>query len=134
MKTLPRLTRKQAAFVGELVANPKMSATQAALKTYNVTSSRSAEVVASENMRKPEIMKVLRDAAVDAENAVKTVMDSSLGLRSNPAHAGIALSAANSLLDRVHGKATQRTETVSTTLSISIDLSGGQVIEAEEAS
>ena len=46
-KELPKLTRKQEAFVKELITNPKQSATKAAEKTYNVNSNAVARAVAS---------------------------------------------------------------------------------------
>lgn len=119
------LTRKQKVFVGELVANPTMSGTAAAMVAYDAKNKNVAHNIASENLRKPAVLAHLNSKAERAENAVTTIMDYSLkNGRKSAAYAGIGLSAANSLLDRVHGKATQRIESTSTTVAISIDLSG----------
>lgn len=125
----PKLTRKQKAFADELLQNPKRSATQAVMNTYDVQKRRTAEVIASENLRKPEIMKYLHDNAGEAESTVITVMNYSkelgrTGDKSGAAYASVALASAKEILDRVHGKATQRTEVTSKKVSVHIDLTG----------
>lgn len=130
---MKQATRKERAFAELLAANPKLSATQAALATYGKpdkpTTVRTAEQIASENMRKPRVLAILNDAAEQAENMVKETMiyAHEFGQRGGhvgAAYAGIGLSAANSLLDRVHGKATQRIEQHNTNVNIGIDLTG----------
>jgi phage terminase small subunit len=117
-KQLPKLTRKQAAFVKELVENPKQSATQAVLKTYNVTSNHSAEVIASENLRKPEIVSHLNDYNDIAENTItNTIIDYKNS--DNIKQRTLAVTTAQWLHDKVNGKATIRTE--NTNLNINIE-------------
>jgi phage terminase small subunit len=117
MEATPKLTRKQSAFVQYLLENPKDSATKAAIAAYNVTTPHSAEVMAQENMRKPAIMAVLADHAIEAENTVVEFMKQRDDKR-------LAFDASRDLLDRTHGKATQRMEVQSTAVSITIDLTG----------
>lgn len=133
-KSLPKLTRKQQAFVDKLIAEPKISATKAALATYNVNNDVTAASVASENLRKPQIMAWLADHAKDAEHAITEVMNYSIAKgQESPAYASVGLAAAKDVLDRVHGKATQRIEQTSTSVIIGIDLSrrDGVVVETE---
>ena len=62
------LTRKQKAFADKLLEDPKISATQAVKETYNVSTNHSAEVIANENLSKPEIMRYLQENAITAVN------------------------------------------------------------------
>lgn len=135
---LPKLTRKQQVFVDELIANPKQSATKAALKAYSTKADTVASAVASENLRKPSIMQWLADHAAKAEMAVTEIMTYSLEQgRESPAYAGVGLAAAKDVLDRVHGKATQKVEVQSQAVIITIDLSAqslpNDVIEESNA-
>ena len=117
------LTTKQQAFVNELIDNPKQSATAAVRKTYNVTTDNSASQIATENLRKPQIIMALGKASELFESAiVGTVRD--WGKSDNTRQREIALDAAKYGHDKVHGKAKQSVEIQSTTVSISIDLSG----------
>lgn len=121
------LTRKQTAFIKHLVDNPKASATAAAKAAYNTTTSHSAEVVAHENMRKPEIQAELAKYESTAESTLVEVMDYSrqlgkTGTTAGASYASTAGSLANSILDRLRGKATQRIEQHSTTVTLSLSL------------
>lgn len=57
-----KLTPKQAKFVKEYVNNDG-NGTKAALKAYNVKNERTATVIASENLTKPDIQRALLKAA-----------------------------------------------------------------------
>ena len=122
MKTL-KLTRKQKAFADHLIANPKHSATEAATQTYQVSNRKTAEVIASENLRKPSIQNYLAKYDDMAQITVVDVMQNSRSLKDEPAHARVALDSAKDVLDRLHGKATQRVETQSTSVNLNLDLS-----------
>lgn len=121
-KELKPLTRKQKLFVDFLLNNPKASATQAVIHAYDPTSYITARSIASENLTKPSILAVLRGASTEAENVLLEVMRNSSRLKSNASHASIASSVANSVLDRVHGKATQRIEQHTSSVTLHIDL------------
>lgn len=121
------LTRKQQAFVKHLIENPKDSATQAVKNTYNVSTQRSAEVIASENLSKPEIQIALYESSELAQETVIDVMNYSRklgksGTKEGASYASVALSGARDILDRVHGKARQQVEVQSTSVSININL------------
>ncbi len=124
-----KLTRKQKAFADTLLANPKMSATEATKRTYNVTTQRSAEVVASENLSKPEIMSYLVANAETAENTVLDVMNYSRELgksgdKSGASYASVALASAKEVLDRVHGKSVTKIDATTKAVVINVDLTG----------
>lgn len=118
-----KLTAKQKAFADALLANPKMSGTQAAMQTYDTASTMTARALASENLAKPNIMEYLTSHAQEAEYEVFELMKrTSKMAEESPGYASVSLAAAKDILDRVHGKATQRVETTSTAVAINIDL------------
>lgn len=130
------LTRKQAAFVKHIIDNPKDSATKAVQATYNATTPETAAVIATENLRKPNIMLELMKHSGKAEMVLIEAMASEKKIYkfnpetkanefmgTEPDHA-IRVRAADSILDRVHGKATQKVESTSTVVTLSIDLTG----------
>jgi phage terminase small subunit len=140
--TLKPLTRKQQIFVQHLIDHPKASAKSAAQAAYNVTTEKSAEVIASENLRKPEIVAYLENHAQDAKSTLLEVMRYSKEhgktfSKEGAAYAAVAVNASKDVLDRVYGKAKQQVEINSTAVTLSIDLSGGNqtassIIEGEE--
>lgn len=130
------LTRKQMAFIKYLVDNPKASATAAAKAAYNVTTQGSAEVAASRTLRNDRVRLELAKHSGTAELALIEVMDYSRqlgksGTGAGAAYAGVALTAAKDILDRVHGKATQRIEQQSTSVVLNIDLTGATTGEVD---
>jgi hypothetical protein len=105
------LTRKQEAFVTELIKNPKMSATQAIKNTYNVSTNHSAEVMASENLRKPEIISRLGDA----NNMIEQVLMDTVGEYGNSdkiQERSLAVDTSKWIHDKIHGKAVQKSSSV----------------------
>ena len=100
------LTSKQKAFVRELKRNPKLSATQAVLKTYGKpnkpTTYTSAQSIAHENLRKPNVLYAL--AKHDRTVQQRLIDLTELTTDENPQNKRIALDAINSTLDRLHGK------------------------------
>lgn len=127
IKALRPLTRKQEAFVKHLVTHPKDSATAAAKATYNVTTESSAGTVAIENMRKPAIMAELAKHSVTAELALLEVMTESKKRMYQDIPRAVDWAnnlrqTADSVLDRNHGKATQKIEQHSTTVTLSLSL------------
>lgn len=127
LNEMPKLTRKQKAFADYLIENPKASSTKAVQETYNTGSYSSAGVQAYDNLKNPKIQKYLGIHADRAENTVIEVMDYSkklgkTGTREGASYASVALASAKEVLDRVYGKSTQRTEVISKSVSVSIDL------------
>lgn len=117
------LTRKQQAFVDVLLSDKKISATQAAMETYNAKDRMVARNIASENMAKPGIQSKLAMHSDMVESAlVNTVKD--WGGSDKPREREIALDSAKFIHDKVHGKATQRVEQTTTGVSLVINLTG----------
>ncbi len=127
------MTGKQKAFADKILAEPTKPKKQIVKEVYNVTTDRAAEVMASENLRKPAIMAYLNKHAEQAEKTLYDVMNSSSkygqadSTRDGAAHASVAVAAAKDILDRVHGKAKQSVDVHSTSVVIGIDLSGVSV-------
>lgn len=111
-----KLTRKQKAFADKLLSEPKQSATEAAAQTYNVASRKSAEVIASENLRNPAIQIYLEEHVDKAKNRVVELINSE--------KEEIALRASDSVLNRALGMPTQRTENRTEVVTINLDLTG----------
>ncbi len=108
---LPKLTRKQRAFVNELKKNPKQSATKAVLKTYNVTNYSTAGAIASENLKKPQIISHLEAYNDIVESTISnTVIE--YGNSQNIKERTLAVETAKYVHDKLHGKAVQRNVTL----------------------
>lgn len=118
MEKAVKLTRKQKAFADELVNNPKISPTQSALKHYGKpdkpTTYATAQQIAHANLTKPNVQLYLDKHIDKAKNRVIQLVDSE--------KEDIALRASDSILDRALGKATQRTESTSTSVTLNLDL------------
>lgn len=114
-RIMDKLTRKQQAFVRHLLDNPKDSATEAARQAYNVSSDNSASLIASENLRKPQIMAYLENYSTKAEHTIVKHMVQDKDKR-------LSFDAARDILDRLHGKATQRQEVKSTSVTVNVNL------------
>ncbi len=100
-----------------------MTPTESAQRNYDVKNRKSAEVVASNNMNKPVIIMALQEHVALAESAiVGTIRD--WGKSDNTRKREIATQNSQYLHDKVFGKATTRIEMQSTTVSISINLTG----------
>lgn len=126
-KPNPQLTRKENNFVRHIVENPRLSATSAVQSTYNAKTYNTAKHMASEIMAKPHIQAELAKYDGEAQVTVYEVMKYSKeygreGGKEGASYAGVALSAANSLLDRIHGKATQRTENLNVAVELNVNL------------
>jgi len=115
------LTRKQRAFVEELVNNPKQSATQAVLKTYNTTDYHTAGDIAHTNLKKPEIVTELAKYNNMVENSIITTINRYKD-SDQLEEVKEAMQNARWVHDKVHGKATQKLETTSKVLTLNIDL------------
>ncbi len=118
IKSKIKLTRKQKAFADALINNPKLSATRAALQTYGTPEKpptyQTAQQLSHENLTKPNIQLYLDEHVQKAKNRVVELIDSK--------KEDIALRASDSILDRTLGKATQRTEVTSISMSFGMDL------------
>ncbi len=123
-----KLTRKQEAFVRFLIGNPKASATEAASQSYNVRNRVVAGSIGKENLQKPQIMAVLEKHDLQAQKVLSEGLqakrrhyNSGELIAEEPDHL-VRLRAADSILDRLHGKATQRVESTSTSVNLNLSL------------
>ena len=124
----PDLTRKQNNFVHYLVNHPKESFTEAAVQSYDTKSRINAKNIAFELSKKPAIIAELAKYSTTAEtNLIKlanaTTDFAMEGGKDGAAYAGVAERVNNSILDRLHGKSTQKVEQTSLAISLNIDLS-----------
>lgn len=132
-----KLTRKQKAFADYLLNNPKASAAEAIRQVYDIGSKHgitqkngeafTSSMMARENLQKPAIMLYLQNHGIEAETTLVDIMQtgkkySKTGTKEGASYAAVAVSAAKDILDRVHGKATQKVETTGVTLQISVDM------------
>ena len=113
-KQLPKLTRKQANFVNELINNPKQSATQAVMKTYDTNKAYVAKNIASVNLTKPNILQHLQANTERAEQKIVSLIDSD--------KEEIALRASQDVINRVHGTPVSTVINQSTGVTLTIDL------------
>jgi phage terminase small subunit len=114
-KSQIKLTRKQKNFADELLADRKISATEAVMRTYNVAARRTAETIASENLRKPEIMAYLDTHVSMAKGRIVE-----LAIQDDDKR--LALDASKDILDRTLGKATQKIQTENSSVVINLTL------------
>lgn len=118
-----KLTRKQQAFVKQLIDNPKMSATQAVKNTYNVKNDNSANQLASENLTKPMIVSELNRHSRTIEEVIsRKALELSESDKLEEVKEGLLNS--RWIHDKIYGKATQKVETLSTGINININLGG----------
>jgi hypothetical protein len=129
VKPLNPLTHKQKKFV-ELIVDDNLSKTEAYIQAYDHEGIRkTAHEEASRTARIPQVKLELDKYSAKAESTVLEVMELSKeyahkGNTAGASYANTALQAANSILDRVHGKATQRVETQTRAVVLNIDLTG----------
>lgn len=121
MNKTKTITRKQKAFADHLLNNPKDSATEAATQTYNIKKRHTAEQIAYENLRKPEIVSYLATHSKDIENALINTFnqykeEEDIGKRKHSSELGMWMH------DKIHGKATQTVEQHITEVKLSLNL------------
>lgn len=122
--TLPKLTRKQEAFVKHILAHPKDSYTEAAAQAYNTNNRGTAQTIATENLSKPVIKMALGIANNRVEEVLTGVVDE-WGSSENVRERALAVNTAQYIHDKIHGKAKQITEVTSNLTMITMDLTGG---------
>lgn len=106
---------KTKAFADELLSNPKLSQTEAYIRTHSTTNRKSASVSASRLLAKPSV-------GIYLEEHVNTARKRIVELVSGASKEEVQIRAAQDILDRHYGKATQRVEQTSTGITLNIDL------------
>jgi len=97
-----------------IAQNPKISATDAYLRVHKTENRSTAADNAYQLLRKPSAQIYMEKHVSKATNTIVDLMDSEKD--------DIRLRASVDVLDRIHGKATQRTEVTSTGITLNIDL------------
>ena len=115
MKNEIKLAPKMKAFADELINNPKISQTEAYLKTHKTQSRDTARANASRTLAKANVQIYMDKHIEKAKSKVVQLIDSN--------KENIALQASEAVLDRALGKATQRIETENKHLIMKIDTS-----------
>lgn len=108
---------KTKAFINELMVNPKISNTEAYMRTHQTTNRKSASVSASKLLAKPSVSIYLQEHVNSARKRIVELVDVA-------GKEEIQLRASQDILDRSYGKAIQSHEVRSEKISINIDLSG----------
>lgn len=130
-KTKPAITnkpptRKQAEFARIIATEPSTTIKQAYRQAYNVkptTSDKTVSVEASRTLAKPQIQSELAKYTNLLENTlITTVKD--WGNHDKPRQREIAQQAVMYMHDKIHGKAKQSIDVVSTTVKLSLDFTG----------
>lgn len=120
------LTRQNKQVIDIIESEPHTSQTEAYQRVYGVKNRKNANERASKLMAKPEAQVYRQEHVNRATNRVAELVESE--------REEIALRASQDILDRHHGKATQKQETVNKKVTISIDLSDDapKISQAEE--
>lgn len=106
-------------FIDLLNENPKLSATEAYIRTHSTTNRKTAGVGANKLLKKPAVIGYKDSAVRKAKRRIVTLVDSN--------NESIALKASTEILDRNEGKAIQRSENLNRTVEVKLDLSGVRI-------
>lgn len=113
------LKRRTKEFVDEIINNKTISNTQAYINTHETNSRKTASIEASKLLKKPSVQAYSNQAVGRAKRRIVTLVDSN--------NESIALKASESIIDRVEGKAIQRSESLNRTVEVKLDLSGVRI-------
>jgi hypothetical protein len=121
-KPTGKLTGKQQAMIAERIKDPKASNAEIIKRAgYKAKNTFTASQQYLENMKNPEIQSQLDGVVNEIETVlINTVRDYSTSDKLG--HRTLATNTAMWIHDKVRGKATQKIETQSTSVNISIDL------------
>jgi len=117
-----KLTKKQREFIKEYKANPLESTTSIVKRIYDVKNDKVASVIGTENLSKPSIVSHLSKYSDDIEDTIGTVAKE-LVQSDKIENKKEGLLNMRWIHDKVHGKATQRTEVTTQGITITVDLS-----------
>lgn len=109
---------KTKAFADMMIANPKLSQTQAYLNTHTTNRRLSASVESTKLLKKPNVRLYMQKHSKIAKETVIDVMENSRKNKDEPQHATIALRAAQDILDRTYGKAVSKSENVNLNINV----------------
>lgn len=111
-----RIRPKTKALYDEVINNPKITQREAYLKTHVTDNIKTADVQASKLLNSPKYEIYKASAVGKAKRRIVSLVDSE--------SESIALKASQDILDRTEGKAAQKTEHLSRTVEVKLDLTG----------
>lgn len=111
-----RIKPRTKAMVDMLEEDKSLSQTEAYIRTHETSSRKNAAIAASKILKKPNVQIYSNSVVKKAKTRIGSLVDSS--------NESIALKASQDIIDRTEGKAIQRNETTSKTVTVSLDLSG----------
>lgn len=110
------LKPKTVAMIELMENNPKLSQTEAYIRTHETNSRKNASIEASKLLNKPSV-RIYKDSAIrKAKKRIVSLVDSE--------NEQIAFKASADILDRTEGKAAQKTEHTSRVVRVEVDLTG----------
>lgn len=125
-----RLTGKQKAFIKLFLEQPQLSLYEIAEQAGYTGNKHTLSQTAGENLNKPEILRELAKHSDLAEITLIEVLQQSKKQMYNDKQAravdwaNTARMTAQDVLDRIHGKATQKSEVTTKAVVLNIDLTG----------
>lgn len=111
-----RIRPKTKALFDEVINNPKITQREAYIRTHQTNNIKTADVQASRLLNSAKYQIYKASAVGKAKRRVVQLVDSD--------NEGIALKASQDILDRTEGKAVQKTENLSRTVEVKLDLTG----------
>lgn len=119
LATQLRIKPKTKLMVDMLQADPKLSQTEAYIRTHKTENRLNAGIAASKLLKKPNVQIYSNAVVKKAKTRIGSLVDSS--------NESIALKASQDIIDRTEGKAIQRNETTSKTVTVALDLTGVRI-------
>lgn len=107
---------KTRAFVDKLLEDPTLTQTEAYIATHKTNSVKTAKSEASKLLQRPAVIGYKDSAVGKAKRRIVTLVDSN--------NENTALKAAQDIIDRTEGKAIQKSENISRTVEVKLDLTG----------
>ena len=99
--------------------NPKLSATEAYIRTHETENRRTAGNAANKLLKSPSVIGYKDSAVKKAKRRVIELVDSS--------NENTALKASQDIIDRNEGKAIQKSETTSKVVTVKLDIGGARL-------
>lgn len=106
-------------FIDLMVDNPKLSATEAYIRTHETNDRNTARSQASKLQQRPAVIGYKDSAVKKAKRRIVLLVDSP--------NESIALKASESIIDRHEGKAVQKSENINRTVEVKLDLTGARL-------
>lgn len=109
-----------------LLANPDMTDKEAGLTVFNTTNPEHARQTALQTRNRPAVMAYMEAHGGLAEKTAVEVLRNARKRKDKLGWQRLAADQSERILDRLHGKPTQRTEVNGRVLNVTIDLSGNE--------